>query len=276
MNQVSKNKNVTSDSLILLVIIYETDLSEEKEEMQCLKELDQLSKDIRTIRVNLAQASKEMEAEARQVKLSRANKAENLRQRMETLKITEQGLSIELAVLMEQKRRIHLEEIEKTKLKMTADRELFDLKFSSCRKVKEEASSSCSSSLENENDKKIKTKEKLVVKLKKKLEQIGKEERDLTERIQTTEGKLEENTKNLVELRKDLESLRALPASSSSSSSSSIAARIAALKSEVCERVNRFAYLEEHLVLLNSSRIIDDIRQKKKEWLDSYDCDGDA
>ena len=129
--------------------------------------------------------------------------------------------------------------------------------------------------MENENEKNIKTKEKLVVKLKKKLEQIGKEERDLNGRIQTTEGKLEENTKNLVELRKDLESLRALPASSSSSSSSSIAVRIAALKSEVCERVNRFAYLEEHLILLNSSRIINDIRRKKKEWLHSFECNED-
>jgi len=213
-----------------------------------------------------------MEAEARHVLLSRTNKAKNLRQRMETLKITEKGLSIELAVLMEQKRRIHLDETEKTKLKMRTDRELFDLKFSSCRKMKEEASLRSSSSLENENDRKIKSKEKLLAKLKKKLDEIGKEERDLNERIQTTEGRLEENTKNLAELRKDLESLRALPASSSSSSSSSIAVGIAALKSEVCERVNRFAYLEEHLILLNSSRIIDDIRQKKKEWLDSYDC----
>ena len=89
-----------------------------------------------------------MEAEARHLLLSMANKAENLDQRMETLKITEQGLSIELAVLMEQKRRVHLDETEKTKLKMKTDRELFDLKFSSCRKVKEEASSRSSSSLE--------------------------------------------------------------------------------------------------------------------------------
>jgi len=250
-------------------------LSEEKEEIQCLKELDQLSKDIRAIRANLAQASKEMEAEARQVKLSRANKAENLRQRMETLKITEQGLSIELAVLMEQKRRIHLEETAKIKLKMTADRELFDLKFSSCRKVKEEASSSSSPSLGEENEQQsIKKKERFVIKLKKKLEEIGKEERDLIERIQTTQMELEENSKNLVELRRDLESLRALP--TAATSSSSIAVRVKALKGELRERVDRFAYLEEHLILLNSSRIIEDIRQKKKEWLDSYDCDDEA
>ncbi len=135
--------------------------------------------------------------------------------------------------------------------------------------MKMETSSRSLPSLGDENDKKIKTKEKLVVKLKKKLEQIGKEEKDLNERIQTTESKLEENNKNLVELRKDLESLRALPVATSSSS---ILVRIKALKNEIRERVDRFAYLEEHLILLNSSRIIDDIRQKKKEWLDSYDC----
>ena len=69
-------------------------MDEEKKEIQCRKELDQLTEDIRACRANLAQAFKEMEAEARHVLLSRANKAENLHQRMETLKITEQGLSL--------------------------------------------------------------------------------------------------------------------------------------------------------------------------------------
>lgn len=83
--------------------------------------------------------------------------------------------------------------------------------------------------------------------------------------------KLEENNNNLDVLRKDLDLLRAdLPAASSSSS---IAARIKTLKSELRERVNRFAYLEEHLILLTSSQMIDDIRQKRQEWLNSYDCD---
>ncbi len=101
------------------------------------------------------------------------------------------------------------------------------------------------------------------------LDGIGKEEKDLNERIQTTERKLEENTNNLVELQKDFESLRTL---SVSSSSSLVAVRINTLKSEVRKRVNRFAYLEEHLILLNSNRMINAIRQKKQIWSDSYDC----
>jgi len=69
-------------------------------------------------------------------------------------------------------------------------------------------------------------------------------------------------------------SLRALP--ETTTSSSPIAVRIKTLKGEIRERVNRFTYLEEHLILLNSSRIIDDIRRKKKEWLDCYDCDDES
>ena len=64
---------------------------------------------------------------------------------------------------------------------------------------------------------------------KKKLDKIGKEKRDLDERIKMTELKLEENDKNLDVLKMDLVALRAFPASSSSS----IAVRIRTLKSEL-------------------------------------------
>ena len=134
--------------------------------------------------------------------------------------------------------------------------------------MKREVSEDGSTQRNDKNAKRIKKRERLVAKLKRKLKKIEKEERDLDERIQTIEIKLKENQKNLVELRKEFESMKALP----TLPSSSIAIRIETLKNEVRERVDRFAYLEEHLILLNAKKIIDDIRQKKKEWLDSYDC----
>jgi len=121
-------------------------LSENKEETQCFEELNQLAEEICACRASLAQAYKEMKSETRRLLKSRNSKAEILGQRMETLKINEQDLSFELAALMEQKRLILLDETEKTKLKMRTDRELFDLKFSFCSKVKEKALSSSSSS----------------------------------------------------------------------------------------------------------------------------------
>ncbi len=197
-------------------------------------------------------------------------KTEKLRQRMEILKTTEQGLSEELVALMEKKRLIQQDKTTKTKLKMKADRELFLLKFSSCSKVnKQEVPDDVSSLRHIKNEKKIKKEEGSMAKLKKKLKHIGKEERDLDERTQTTEMKLEENNKKLDVLRLDLESLGAFPASSASL----IAVRIKALKSEGRERVDRFVYLEKHIILLNAKQVIDDIQQKKQEWLDCYDCD---
>lgn len=130
---------------------------------------------IRACRANLAQASKELKAES-----------EKLCRRMEKLKITEQVLSNELADLTEKKRHIQQDGTKKTELKMKADRELFQLKFSTFSKVKQEASDDGSSLKNNKNGKKIKKREKSVAKLKKKLTKIGREERDLDERIQMT------------------------------------------------------------------------------------------
>jgi len=232
-----------------------------KEEMQCHKELDQLAKDIHAYRIKIAQTTKEIEEETNL-------KVEKLSKRMQMLQIKEQGLSIELAVLLEQKKRIREDLTVKTELKMKTDRKIFQLKFSSCSEVKREVSNDGSSLRNDKNEKRIKRRERLVAKLKRKLKKIEKEERGLDERIQTIEIKLKENQKNLVELRKDFEFVKTLP----KSTSSSIAIRIKTLKNELSERVDRFAYLEEHLILLNAKLIIDDIRQKKKEWLDTFNC----
>ncbi len=140
--------------------------------------------------------------------------------------------------------------------------------------MKQEASDSSPSLTIDENGKRIKKKEKLVLKLAKKLKKMRKDVRNLEERIQKIEIKLGENDKNLGELRKDIELLGSLPASSSSSNSITDE-RITTLKSEVRERIIRFAYLEEHLILLNAKHAIDDIRRKKKEWLHSFDCEDD-
>jgi len=187
---------------------------------------------------------------------------------MEMLKTTEQGLCNELTELVKQNKRIKQFEKAKTELKMKTDRELFLLK------VNQEASDSSSSLTIDENQKRIKKKEKLVVKLTKKLKNMDKDVKNLDERIKAIELKLEENDKNLVELRKDIESLGSLPPSPSSSSSITDE-RITTLKSEVRERIIRFAYLEEHLILLNAKHVIDDIRRNKKGWLNSFDCEDD-
>jgi len=230
--------------------------------MQCHNELNQLAKEIQAYRVEMAKSSKDMNAEDNL-------KIEKLRQRMEMLKTTEQGLCNELADLVKQKKRIKQGETAKTELKMKTDQELFLLK------VNLEAFDSSSSLRNEKNEKRIMKKEKLALKLAKKLEKMGKDVRNLDERIKAIEIKLEENDKNLVELRKDIESLGSLPPSPSSSSSSINDERITTLKSEVRERIIRFAYLEEHLILLNAKHAIDDIRRKKKEWLHSFDCEDD-
>lgn len=230
--------------------------------MQCHNELNQLAKKIQAYRFEMAKSSKDMNAEDNL-------KIEKLRQRMKMLKTTEQGLCNELAELVKQNKRIKQFEKAKTELKMKTDRELFLLK------VNQEASDSSSSLTIDENQKRIKKKEKLVVKLTKKLKNMDKDVKNLDERIQAIELKLEENDKNLVELRKDIESLGSLPPSPSLSSSSITDEGITTLKNEVRERIIRFAYLEEHLILLNAKHAIDDVRRKKKEWLHSFDCEDD-
>jgi len=231
--------------------------------MKCRKELNQLAEDIPVYRTYLVQASKDMEAEDNQALMIKEAKDADLRQRMEAVNIAEQNLSIELTGLMEQRKSIRKKATEKTELKIKTDRELFQLNFSS--------GSTSNSHLENNEKKTIQKMEKSVLKLKNKLEEMDKQERILNERIQTTQGNLDETTRNLVELRKKRELLRALPTTSNPIS----VVRVKALKAELRKRLDRFAYLEEHLIVLNSKRIIDDIRLKKKEWFESYDCHDD-
>jgi len=259
--------------LIRLSQLCGLDSMEETEEMKCHKELDLLIKDITACRSDIVQVTKEFEAETHITLRNRATQAEIHRKRMEELKIAEQSLSTELTSLMEQRKRIQQEEEEKTELKIKAYQELFLLKYSSCCKVKQEASSGPLSSppLGDNNAERIQKKETFILNLKQKLEEFGKDRKGLNERIRTVETKKEENNKNLVELQKDLENFRAL----SDSSLNPMAAKIKGLKNKVRKRLIRFAYLEKHLVLLHSKHVIDDILKKKKEWLESYDCDDD-
>ena len=227
--------------------------------------------DIRACRADLAQASKDMEAEARQVLMDRVARAEDLRQRMESLKIGEQSLSNELAGLIEQKKSIQTKATKKTELKIKTERKLFLINFSSAGSTSANNQEASDPSLENHEKETIEEIEKTVFELKKRMEEIGKEERNLNQSIQTIEGNLEETNRNLVELLKEHELLRAPP-----TSPSAIIVRVKALKGELRERVNLFAFLQEHLVVLNSKRIMDDIRLKKKEWIESFGCHDDA
>jgi len=239
--------------------------------MKCRKELSQLAEDIPVYRTYLMEASKDMEAEDRQVILGKEAKDEDLRQRMDVRNIARESLYNELTGLMEQRKSIRKKASEKTDLKIQTDRELFQLNLSSgsASLNHQEASDS---SLEKNEKKIIQKMEKSAFKLKNKLEEMDKQERNLNERIQTTEGNIDDTNRNLVELRKKRDLLRALPTTSNPIS----VVRVKALKCELRKRLDRFAYLEEHLIVLNSNRIIDDIRLKKKEWFESYGCHDDA
>ena len=255
-------------TFLLIIFLNNLDASRgDAEETRCRDELAELESIIRSSWAQLDLATKKVKDDAR---LMRANRALQLRKEMEELNIIDQGLSIQLAILLESKARDQKEEADLWELKMTTEEELSYLRKTSFLKVKEEVFGGPSSSLEK-TDESIQKCESLVDQLKGELAALMVEARSLDQRIQETEVKVSENNKRLAAIRSELEKLLV---DSGIDPSSPAVARIKLLKTELQNRVKRFSILLSRLVQLNARLILGDIQEKEKEWLDICSSEG--